>query len=300
MRRLGWIALVASFATAAAAPAEQAEGSKDFTFKRVKVGSGLPGARRGLVQIDPVEQARLLKINPAVPAPPPPNAKVASAPGPGPVSSGPPPGAPDSAYDWYWDLVSPDISEGGAGRIDSAVAALRGGPAGESVKAPRLASLQKIADTHGAEILKATIGTKVSPALVLAVIGIESSGRVTAVSHAGATGLMQLMPATAARFGVNDRTNAAENIRGGVAYLDWLLDHFDRDPILALAGYNAGENAVRSNGGVPPYAETRDYVPKVIAAWNVAKGLCLTQPQLVSDGCVFRQGTQLAQVVEMP
>ena len=98
---------------------------------------------------------------------------------------------------------------------------------------------------------------------------------------------MQLMPATARRFGVSDSMNARQNIRGGVAYLDWLLAEFNRDPILALAGYNAGEGAVGAYQGVPPYAETRAYVPKVLAAWNVARSLCLTPPDLVSDGCVF-------------
>jgi len=68
------------------------------------------------------------------------------------------------------------------------------------------------------------------------------------------------------------------------------MEHFDNDPILALAGYNAGEGAVRQNAGVPPYAETRDYVPKVLAAWTVARGLCKTPPELVSDGCVFSLG----------
>lgn len=98
---------------------------------------------------------------------------------------------------------------------------------------------------------------------------------------------MQLMPATAARFGVTDRLNPAENIKAGVAYLAWLMDHFGEDPILVLAGYNAGERAVRSNAGVPPYAETCSYVPKVLAAWTIAKGLCQTPPQLMTDGCVF-------------
>jgi soluble lytic murein transglycosylase-like protein len=95
------------------------------------------------------------------------------------------------------------------------------------------------------------------------------------------------MPATAERFGVTDRESPTENIKAGVAYLDWLMDHFDKDPILVLAGYNAGEGAVRDNNGVPPYPETRAYVPKVLAAFNVAKGLCQTPPQLVTDGCVF-------------
>ena len=302
MRRLGLMALAAIALAGSAALAEQAGDAKDFTFKRVKVGSGLNGVRRGLVQIDPAEQARILALNPAVPRLPKPGEFVAVQPEVArpEASDGPTRPAPSSSYSWYWDLISPKLSESSSGRMETAVAALRNGPGGASVKAPRLAHLQKIADEHGAEILKATIGTRVSPALVLAVIGIESAGRRTAVSHAGATGLMQLMPATAERFGVTDRTNAAQNIRGGVAYLDWLLEHFDRDPIMALAGYNAGENAVRGNAGVPPYAETRDYVPKVVAAWNVAKGLCLTPPQLVSDGCVFRRGTQLAQVVDKP
>jgi soluble lytic murein transglycosylase-like protein len=101
---------------------------------------------------------------------------------------------------------------------------------------------------------------------------------------------MQLMPATAARFGVEDRLHPAESIKGGVAYLDWLLARFGGDPILALAAYNAGEGAVEDNGGVPPYAETRAYVPKVLAAWTVARGLCVTPPELASDGCVFTVG----------
>ena len=143
---------------------------------------------------------------------------------------------------------------------------------------------------HGADIMRMTVGTKVSPALALSVIAVESAGRTDAVSSAGAQGLMQLMPATAARFGVTDRRIPTENIRGGIAYLDWLMGHFDRDPILVLAGYNAGEGSVRDNAGVPPYAETRAYVPKVLAAWTVARGLCLTPPVLVSDGCVFSVG----------
>ena len=98
---------------------------------------------------------------------------------------------------------------------------------------------------------------------------------------------MQLIPATADRFGVTNALDASQNIKGGVAYLDWLLKEFGGDPILALAGYNAGENAVKKHAGVPPYAETRDYVPKVLAAFAVARNLCRTPPELVSDGCVF-------------
>jgi len=81
---------------------------------------------------------------------------------------------------------------------------------------------------------------------------------------------------------------AQQNIQGGVRYLDWLMEKFGGDPVLVLAGYNAGEGSIRDHQGVPPFPETRDYVPKVLAAFQVAKGLCLTPPQLISDGCVFR------------
>jgi soluble lytic murein transglycosylase-like protein len=148
--------------------------------------------------------------------------------------------------------------------------------------------MQDLAGRWGTEILKASVGTAVSPALALAVMAIESAGRPDAVSHAGAQGLMQLIPATASRFGVTDPLDPGQNIRGGIAYLDWLMRHFDRDPIMVIAAYNAGEGAVRANGGVPPYAETRDYVPKVLAAWQVAQGLCLSPPELMTDPCVFR------------
>ena len=87
--------------------------------------------------------------------------------------------------------------------------------------------------------------------------------------------------------------NTTQNIKGGVTYLDWLLQEFGGDPVLALAGYNAGEGAVTEHGGVPPYKETRGYVPKVLAAWNVARQLCLTPPVLVSDGCVFNARSAL-------
>ena len=140
-----------------------------------------------------------------------------------------------------------------------------------------------------AEILKATIGTEVSPALVLAIMTIESGGNPAVVSSAGAQGLMQLMPATAERFGVEDRLVPAQSIAGGVKYLNWLMGEFQNDPILVLAGYNVGEGSVRKYKGVPPFVETRDYVPKVLSAFQVARGLCLTPPELISDGCVLRR-----------
>jgi soluble lytic murein transglycosylase-like protein len=174
------------------------------------------------------------------------------------------------------------------GRFTNAVAHLTKAPDDSPIPSPRLSSLQKIAAAYGPDILRHSIGKSVSPALVLALISVESSGRVAVESDAGAQGLMQLIPDTANRFGVEDSTDPSQNIKGGVAYLDWLMKEFDGDFILALAGYNAGEGAVRKHGGVPPFAETRAYVPKVLAAWKVARGLCVTPPQLASDGCVFQ------------
>lgn len=104
---------------------------------------------------------------------------------------------------------------------------------------------------------------RLDPRLVLAVISVESAFLADAVSSAKAQGLMQLIPATAARFGVRNPFDPAQNLRGGMAYLRWLLDHFDGNVTLALAGYNAGENAVARYGGVPPFKETRNYVKKI-------------------------------------
>jgi soluble lytic murein transglycosylase-like protein len=261
--------------------AEALTGSTGSTFRRVK--PPVPGAPRITVQIDPEEQARVLAALPAVrpyTAPDTPAAAPGAAPG---LPSGP----VAHTYDWFWDVIPP-AKDSAAGRFPNALAALSQGPGGTRVGAPRLQAMQEIADAYGTEILKATVGTDVSPALVLAVIGIESAGKPNALSSAGAQGLMQLIPATAERFGVTDSTDPSQNIKGGVAYLDWLLDEFDRDPLMVLAAYNAGEGAVRTNAGVPPYAETRDYVPKVLAAWQVASGLCLTPPELVTDPCVFK------------
>ncbi|MEM6480133.1 MAG: lytic transglycosylase domain-containing protein, partial [Pseudomonadota bacterium] len=141
------------------------------------------------------------------------------------------------------------------------------------------------ARAHGGAQHIAAMG--VSPALALAVISVESAGDSRAVSRGGAHGLMQLMPATAARFGVTDAFDPAANIQGGVALLDHLMERYGDDPLLVLAAYNAGEGAVSAHGGVPPFPETRDYIPKVLSAYRVARGLCITPPLMLSDGCVF-------------
>jgi len=115
-------------------------------------------------------------------------------------------------------------------------------------------------DSH---ILDAAATHGVSDQLVKAVIAQESEFDPLAVSSKGARGLMQLMPATARRFGVANSFDARQNIFGGVQYLRFLLDMFDGDVSLALAGYNAGENAVVRYRGIPPYRETRNYVQRI-------------------------------------
>jgi soluble lytic murein transglycosylase-like protein len=106
---------------------------------------------------------------------------------------------------------------------------------------------------------------RLDPELVLAVVQVESNFNPTARSPKRAQGLMQLIPETAERFGVTDVWDPVDNLRGGMAYLRWLLDHFNGDLELALAGYNAGENAVAQYGGVPPYSETQRYVRRIRA-----------------------------------
>lgn len=118
--------------------------------------------------------------------------------------------------------------------------------------------IEAASKSHGVEL-----------ALVHAVITAESGYNPSAVSRAGARGLMQLMPDTAKRFGVQNIMDPAENIHGGVKYLRELLTMFNGNKELAVAAYNAGENAViRAGNRIPPYAETTSYVPKVLGLYK--------------------------------
>ncbi|MDQ2093769.1 lytic transglycosylase domain-containing protein [Rhodalgimonas zhirmunskyi] len=271
-------ALIGGIALGAPAVAEAPKPFEDFTFKKVAPPSKGSRKKRINIHITPEDMARQNpRLNKKAEEP-----KVAA------LAPAKPQAAATGRYSWFWDSISPDLDKGAPARLEAALIRVANPPGGKSpVTTPRLQGLQEIARTQGAHILRATVGTEVSPALVLAVIAVESAGRADAVSGAGAQGLMQLMPVTATRFGVEDALKPDQNIQGGVAFLDHLMKTFDRDPMLVLAGYNAGENAVKNAKGVPAYVETRDYVPKVLAAFQTAKGLCRTPPQLLSDGCVF-------------
>lgn len=119
-------------------------------------------------------------------------------------------------------------------------------------------------------VQEAAIAYAVSPALVESVIEVESNYNPNAISPKGAQGLMQLMPATARRFGVVNSFDPKQNIEGGVRYLKFLQETF-KDDRLAIAAYNAGEGAVQKYGNVPPYAETMSYVAKVGKKYGQAR-----------------------------
>jgi soluble lytic murein transglycosylase-like protein len=132
---------------------------------------------------------------------------------------------------------------------------------------------------------------QVDPDLVRAVISVESAWNPKAVSRRGAMGLMQLMPETAARFGVHDPFDPNENIEGGVRYLRFLLDRFHGNLRYSLAAYDAGEGAVAAWGNVPPYEETQTYLRRIATFYPV-----LQQREELSAGVISRsiEGNRIA------
>jgi hypothetical protein len=121
-------------------------------------------------------------------------------------------------------------------------------------------------------ILESSLKYNIDPLLIFAQMSQESSFRQKATSHKGASGLMQLMPATAARWGVKNIYNPKQNIEAGVKYMRWLLNLFGGDVKLALAAYNAGEGSVKKYGNqIPPYTETRNYVKRISEHYDKIK-----------------------------
>ena len=132
----------------------------------------------------------------------------------------------------------------------------------------------------------------IDPLLIYAQMHQESGFKLKATSYKGARGLMQLMPATAIRFGVTDIYNPKQNIEAGIKYMRWLLDKFGGDMSLALAGYNAGEGAVMKYGNqIPPYRETQEYVRRISARYTA-----ITNPNLAKT--VRKVSTQQAEKLE--
>lgn len=130
---------------------------------------------------------------------------------------------------------------------------------------------------------------QVDPALVHAVIKQESAYNTLAVSHAGAQGLMQLMPATAERFGVTNAFVPEQNIKAGTKYLSWLLKRFNGNTRFALAGYNAGEGKVDRYHGIPPYKETQKYVVRVMANYQALSSIAFTSQPVTNLKLPTRQ-----------
>jgi soluble lytic murein transglycosylase-like protein len=128
-------------------------------------------------------------------------------------------------------------------------------PPPQPVLAPK--AIAKLVDTMAPAF-------KIEPQLVLAIMKAESNFDVDALSPKNAMGLMQLIPETAERFNVSNPYDAKQNIRGGMAYLRWLLAYFEGDVALVAAAYNAGEGTVERYRGVPPYRETREYVQRIL------------------------------------
>ena len=163
-----------------------------------------------------------------------------------------------------------------------------------------------ISSSQMAEVLKSpeliamvdSIATaeKVDPFLARAVIQAESAFYTKARSRAGALGLMQLMPQTAERFGVLDPFDPRQNITGGVKYLRWLMDTFQGDLNLVVAAYNSGENNVIKYHGIPPFAETRAYVPRVMQLY--AKRLVQADPRAAGSMDLLQKGRGGFQVDE--
>ena len=145
---------------------------------------------------------------------------------------------------------------------------------------------------HDSLIVESSRRYGIDPLLIYSQMHQESSFKTTARSNKGASGLMQLMPGTARRFGVTSIYDPKQNIDAGVRYMRWLLDTFRGDVVLALAGYNAGEGAVMKYGwNVPPYRETQEYVRRITSRYNE-----------ITDGRYLRNmrsiGSESARVVQ--
>lgn len=149
-------------------------------------------------------------------------------------------------------------------------------------------SIERKSAKHAGVIAQAARQYKIDRELIQAVIAVESCFQQRAVSSAGAQGLMQLMPATAERFGVSDSFNARQNILAGSRYLNWLLKRYGGNLRYAVAAYNAGEGRVDQYGGIPPYRETQKYVKNVLAIYlRLAPNKVISPRNTIANGTVY-------------
>ena len=192
--------------------------------------------------------------------------------------------------------TSPYRLKASVDRVESAVPAAYVADARYRL-APELQAATSVPDLsdkpYARQIDAASREAGVDPALVHAVVSVESAYRAAAVSPKGAVGLMQVLPQTASRYGVADPLNVSDNLRAGTRHLRRLIDKYDDRLDLVLAAYNAGEGAVsRYNERIPPYAETRDYVPRVIANYR-AVGKRAELPTMQRAAIDYLPGTRL-------
>jgi hypothetical protein len=164
----------------------------------------------------------------------------------------------------------------------------RGLPAGSGSATGWLRMTETSRSLYATEIREISRRHGVDPALVESVIRAESAFNPTAVSRAGARGLMQLMPKTATALGVRDSFNPRENIEGGVRHLRYLLDRYPGNVALAVAAYNAGEGAVDAHRGIPPYPETQQYVYRVLRGGGGGGGAVWAGGRAVIPRAVYR------------
>lgn len=188
---------------------------------------------------------------------------------------------------WFWREIPPAATGDDASKTSRAIEVVRKAKGGRGRLASTTTRARRISDKWRLEIDRAARRARVSEALLIAVILVESGGNPRAVSPAGAQGLAQLMPGTARRYGVTNSFDPQDNLQGGAKYLSDLLRLYRGDLVLTLAAYNAGEGAVARYNGVPPYSETRAYVPKVLSAFIAASTLCREPPRNARRRCAL-------------
>jgi Transglycosylase SLT domain len=255
-----------------------AQAPDEFTFKRVgppaKDGEGLLD-----IQVGPKTEIRRL-----LPTRVDPETDIAQ-----------PAVTPSTEAPWFWNRISPRILDGSAQRLELATSIVESHPDELVAFSINPDELERIAGSFGIHILKASVEAQVSPALLLSLIYLESGGEPGLGDRTGPAGLMQLKPEIVRQFAVTDVMNPIDNIGGGARYLEWLLDRFDGDAILALAAFNTDDAVIRAAKGVPDYPETRLFVPRVVAVWSLARQLCMTPPVKATDGCVFKSLGKIGQ-----